>query len=107
LSTYELIIIIKGSISEEIEPGKEQVEKIFSKFNISVSEKHEWQHKKLWHPIDKIEDGSYNSFICEIDPQKIKDIQREFTLASNVLRTFFVKIDKKKVKKENASKKIS
>ncbi len=52
-----------------------------------------WGRRKLAYDIDKQRDGYYVLFESKIEPQALKEIERNMNLAPNVLRYLFVRTD--------------
>jgi small subunit ribosomal protein S6 len=90
MRAYEItnILINEGSLVEET---KKQIKEILSKFSAEITAEEDWGQKTLWHRIRGYETGFFTFLKCKAKPETIKEIEREFHLNQNILRSLIVK----------------
>jgi small subunit ribosomal protein S6 len=90
MRAYEITnIIVEGG--NLVEDTKKEIKDILSKLGVEITSEEDWGQKKLWHKIRGHETGFYTFFKCNAKPDTIKQIEREFHLNQNILRSLVIK----------------
>ncbi len=96
MKTYELLAIFKPNLDAE------EVEKMISKINDTVSEfggkvesTDKIGRKKLAYDVQNFRDGYFTSMVMELPGDKVAEFKRQLRLNDNILRTMFLEISKK------------
>ena len=93
--TYELLYIVPSKFSEtEIADVTKIVEGLLTKHEAKVLKTENLGKIKFAYPIKKFTHGTYILTYIEVAGEKIKDLDLELKLASEVLRHVFVKREK-------------
>ncbi len=91
-SKYEVPVVIKPLLPDDIESKvvKKMVD-IVKELGGSFERREVWGKKHLAYPINNHQEGYYIFFILEIDPQNVSEVEREFTLISDILKFMVIK----------------
>ncbi len=89
--TYELTVILRNKETESL---IEKTKDILTKHGTTVLSDNSLGVKKLAYQIDGETQGYYLFMNVQIPPDSVRKITNEFRLNSDILRHFFVKINK-------------
>lgn len=92
---YEITFISK----EEIDPG---VKKIIESQNGKITNESGFGRRKLAYPIGKEQSGCYFTYVFEVAPEQIEEINKKIRLESKIIRYLLIQkiIHKSSLKKE-------
>jgi len=83
LRNYEIITIFQDT--PEIAATKKAFEEMLTRNAVKVSSQEEWGVRKLPHEIRKKPTGFYYYVACQMDPQKVKDVNHDAHLMQEIL----------------------
>ncbi|MFC1564636.1 30S ribosomal protein S6 [candidate division KSB1 bacterium] len=87
MNSYESVIIVNSSLSEEtLNKIVKRSEDFISKNGGKLAETIQWGKRRLAYPIKKFQYGYYFIFKFEASPEIISEFEREFRLDENILR---------------------
>jgi small subunit ribosomal protein S6 len=87
MKSYESIIIVNSSLSEEtLNKIVKRSEDFVTKNGGKLIETIQWGKRRLAYPIKKFQYGYYFIFKFEASPEIISEFEREFRLDENILR---------------------
>jgi len=99
---YELLYIVSNKYSEdELKPIIAKVNKLVEDNDGKITHQEEWGKKKFAYPIQHFNYGYYNLLEFESDGEKLKKINKELRIDSDILR---FQIVAKKIKTEEEIK---
>ena len=97
MKKYELMTIYPIE-DEKFKDGTEKVKAVLAQFGASVEKEESYGDRDLAYEIGKNKRGRFVLFIVKANPAKIVDINTQFRLNNNLLKSLFVKIDDKEAK---------
>jgi len=93
---YELMVILKPLLPEDIRSGVEKkVEKLVKNAKGKVLGEDVWGKRHLAYPIKKHEEGYYIVYKLELAQDKIKEFKFELGLINDILRSLLSKEESK------------
>ncbi len=93
-NTYELMVIIKPSLPENVRMGVEtKIIEILENGDGKVSKTDSWGKKHLAYPINKQNEGYYIVYNFETISDEIKAIEKALKSNKDILRFLLVKAD--------------
>lgn len=98
---YELLYLVAPSYSEEeIEPIKEKVRDVITKFEGNITYEENFGKKKLAYPVNKNHQGYYLLTEFDLDGQNLVELNKGLKLTNELLRHIVVKrsLSKKPIK---------
>lgn len=95
MKKYELMTVFPVE-EDKFKAGADSVRSILAQFGASIDEEKPFGDRDLTYEIKKQNRGRFLLFIVKANPAKIDDINRQFKLVDNLLKSLFVKIDEKK-----------
>jgi len=109
---YELLYIVSNKYSEEeIKPIIAKVNKLIVDNEGKITNSQEWGKKKLAYPIQHFNYGYYNLVEFDCGGEKLKKINKEMRIDSDILRFQIVakkiKTEKEKLEKEKTKGKVN
>jgi small subunit ribosomal protein S6 len=72
------------------EETKNTVKDILKKYSVEITGEEDWGQKKLWHKINGYESGAFYHLRCKAEPKIIANLENEFKLNQNILRSLIV-----------------
>lgn len=87
---YEITAVYSPNAVEETKNGFKET---LAKHSVTVTNEEDWGIKKLWHPVDGKENGHYNFFQCEAEPNVIEKIESEAKINQNILKAMVVRVN--------------
>ncbi len=93
---YEITIVVQSKLEDQ---AREQVLNRVQGWITGGSEEAEkpvvthWGQRKLAYPINKHTDGYYVFYDAKVDPNRIKDIERNMQFSEDILRYLVVRKD--------------
>lgn len=104
MNNYELMVILKPSLPENVRKGvQDRIETILTKNNSEIVDIDVWGKKYLAYPVKKHLEGYYILFQLKTDNSSVKLISQSVKLISDVLRLGLFRVEdftKKEIKKE-------
>lgn len=90
-SEYEMVLILDGSSKEELTQTEETIKKTLEKREIEVVHHDDWGTRKLFHAINKLEEGVYHFFRFKGERSAIQPLNSDLHVISGVLKTFITR----------------
>ena len=90
---YELMTIFPLD-EEKSKNGTEAVKKVLSDFGAEITEEKLFGDRDLCYEIAKNKKGRFVLFNLNVKPETIADIEKQFMITPNLLKSQFVKLDK-------------
>jgi small subunit ribosomal protein S6 len=97
MKKYELMTIYPIE-DEKFKDGTEKVKAVLAQFGAQVEKEESYGDRDLAHEINKTKRGRFVLFTVKANPAKISEINTQFRLNANLLKSLFVRIDEKQVK---------
>lgn len=89
---YELCVLAPYPLSQKEEQTVwKDVEALFAELGGKVTFKDVWGRRGLAYPIKGFKEGAYVVYMLELDPSKIRELERQLRIMKNVLRHLVVK----------------
>ncbi len=95
MNKYELMTIYPIE-DDKFKAGAESVRSILAQFGTTIDEEKPFGDRDLTYEINKQKRGRFVLFTIKANPSKISEINKQFKLVDNLLKSLFVKIDEKK-----------
>ena len=93
-NVYEGLFILDTDLySRNPDEVSGQVASAVSQFGGEVLLTRLWDERKLAYPIKGHRRGTYWLSYFQLDPQRVKELTRQFQLSNSVLRFLFLKVD--------------
>jgi len=87
MNHYELLYLVSANYTEEeLVPIKEKVKELITKFAGQITLEDNLGKKKLAYPIKTVRNGYYLLYEFDLEPEKIKDLEREIKLTPEIMR---------------------
>ncbi len=94
LRDYELVMIVSPEVEDDAVPATvERVQEFITQQGGQVKEVAPWGRRKLAYPIDGFREGSYVVAQLGLDPQLVRTLEDNLTLAEDVIRHLVVKLE--------------
>jgi len=94
LRDYELICIVQPDVDDEgFHVVVERVETIITSYGGEVSKTDLWGKRRLAYPIRKFREGYYVRMETKLQPDSIREIERDFRLTEPLMRHLIVRMD--------------
>lgn len=91
---YEFTFIIHPSVEDEgIADVTEKVSQFITNGGGVVNSVDHWGRRRLAYPIQKQTEGYYVLMRVQLDPQAIKELERNLKLAEEVIRYLLVRVE--------------
>ena len=97
MKKYELMTIYPIE-DEKFKDGSEKVKAVLAQFGATVEKEESYGDRDLAYEISKQKRGRFVLFTVKANPAKIVEINTQFRLNNNLLKSLFVKIDDKEAK---------
>lgn len=97
MKKYELMTIYPIE-DEKFKDGTEKVKAVLAQFGATIEKEESYGERDLAYEINKIKRGKFVLFTVKANPAKIVEINTQFHLNGNLLKSLFVKIDDKEAK---------
>ena len=97
MKKYELMTIYPIE-DEKFKDGTEKVKAVLAQFGATIEKEESYGERDLAYEIKKIKRGKFVLFTVKANPAKIVEINTQFRLNNNLLKSLFVKIDDKEAK---------
>lgn len=93
MNTYELVLIINPSVSDE-EQKKivAKVEKMVGEQKGKVSSTEEWGKKKLAYEIKKFSEGYYSLLKLQLESEVATKLQTSLKMEERIIRSLLIKV---------------
>jgi len=92
MRAYEITNILLDHPQAVTEETKTTIREILKKFSVEITGEDDWGQKKLWHRIGNQETGSFFHIRCNAEPKVIANLENEFKLNQNILRSLVIKV---------------
>lgn len=94
MRTYELLTIHRPELAEdEVRKETAGVEAFLSGAGATVTGTDFWGKRRFAYEIDKVKEGYYTVMTFQGEPSHVADLDRELSLADNVMRHKLVRPD--------------
>jgi small subunit ribosomal protein S6 len=91
---YEIMVIIDPEVDDrQVTPLLERPLKSFSKAGGTVDNLDIWGRRRLAYPIQKKSEGIYAVLNVTAEPAVVKELDRQFTLNEQIMRTKVIRPD--------------
>lgn len=91
---YELMIILKPLLPEDIRSGIEKrLVTLVKKLKGSIKDTDVWGKRHLAYTIDNHEEGYYIVYDLELDPASVKELNTELKLFNDIIRFVLIRKD--------------
>ena len=91
---YELMTIFPLD-EEKSKKGTEDVRKVLTDFGAEITEEKLFGDRDLCYEIAKNKKGRFVLFNLNVNPEKIVEIEKQFMITPNLLKSQFVRLDNK------------
>jgi len=92
---YELMIIFKPLLPEEIRTGVEKrISTLLKKGKGKILSQDVWGKRHLAYAIDSHEEGYYIVYKLSLEPSYVEELKRELHLINDILRFLITKEEK-------------
>ena len=92
MRAYEITNVILDNPHSLTEETKSEIKNILQKYSVEIESEEDWGQKKLWHKIRGNETGFYHYMKCKAEPNVISDLENEFKLNQNILRSLTISL---------------
>ena len=94
MNKYELAVVVSAKIEEEDRIATiEKVKAYITRFGGTVTEVDEWGKRRLAYEINDKTEGYYVLVEFTADPDFPKELDRQFRINDNILRTIIIRKD--------------
>ncbi len=94
MRNYQMVFIIHPEFDEDQAAGViDDVKDLISRNDGKVTKVEPWGLRKLAYPIQKQHEGRYVLMELDLEPQKIKEIERVLKLMEPVIRQLIVRLE--------------
>lgn len=91
---YELIYIVKPTVTDEALPGMlDKVSKFITDKGGAVDKVDQWGRRKLAYPIKRFSEGNYISTKFKFAPKSTGDLENNLRLTDEIIRHLLVRLD--------------
>lgn len=91
---YELMVVIKPMLPEDIRSGVEKkLKAIIKKHDNEIVESDVWGKKHLAYPIKKHEEGYYIVYKLKCNPETVHEMGEEIKIINDILRYMLIRED--------------
>ena len=97
MKKYELMTIYPIE-DDKYKDGSDKVKAVLAQFGATVEKEEPYGDRDLAYEINKIKRGRFVLFTVKANPAKITEINAQFRLNNNLLKSLFVKLDDKEAK---------
>ncbi|BDC95846.1 MULTISPECIES: 30S ribosomal protein S6 [Treponema] len=94
MNKYELMTIYPTE-DEKFKAGTEAVRAILAQFGASIEKEESYGDRDLTYEVKKQTRGRFVLFTVSANPAKISEINAQFKLTVDLLKSLFVRIDEK------------
>ena len=94
MKKYELMTIYPIE-DEKVKDGSEKVKAVLAQFGATIEKEESYGERDLAYEIKKIKRGKFVLFTVKANPAKIVEINTQFRLNDNLLKSLFVKLNDK------------
>lgn len=95
MKKYELMAIYPAE-DDKSKSGAEAVRAVLAQFGATIEKEEPFGDRDLTYEVKKQKRGRFVLYIVSVSPAKIGEINAQFALTKDLLKTLFVKIDEKK-----------
>ncbi len=94
MKKYELMTIYPTE-DEKYKAGSDMVKAVLAQFGASIEKEEPYGDRDLTYVINKQKRGRFVLFTVKANPAKLVEINAQFKLNQNLLKSLFVKLDDK------------
>ena len=94
MKKYELMTIYPIE-EDKFKDGTEKVKAVLAQFGATIEKEESYGERDLAYEIKKIKRGKFVLFTVKANPAKIVEINTQFRLNNNLLKSLFVKLNDK------------
>lgn len=95
MTKYELMTIYPIE-EDKFKAGNDTVKAVLAQFGATVEKEEPFGDRDLTYEVKKQKRGRFVLFIVSANPAKIAEINTQFKLNNNLLKSLFVKLDAEK-----------
>jgi len=107
LQHYELTFIIPGNLPEDQHPAViEKVNSLLGQYQAQIVSQEDLGKRKFAYPIKHLRHGFYRTITLNLEPAKLKEIEKELKLDQNILRFLIIKTHETTEKEIAAQKEV-
>ncbi len=92
MNKYELMTIYPIE-DEKFKAGTDGVKAVLQEFGATIEKEESYGDRDLAYVIKKNKRGRFHLFIVNANPAKIAEINKQFALNHNLLKSLFVKVE--------------
>ncbi len=92
---YELMTIYPIE-DDKFKAGSEALKSVLAQFGATVEKEESYGDRDLTYAVKKQTRGRFVLYTIEANPAKLVEIDRQFKLATSILKYLFVKLDEEK-----------
>jgi small subunit ribosomal protein S6 len=93
MTLYESVFIARQDVSaQDVDKLSEKFSKVITEFKGKVIKKEYWGLRNLAYLLKKNRKGHYVMFGIEASPEAMTELQRQFSLSEDVIRSMTVKV---------------
>ena len=94
MRNYQLVFIIHPSFDEDQADGViNDVKDLITRNDGEIAKVESWGLRKLAYPIQKQSEGRYVLMEFDLEPQKVKEMERVLKLTEPVIRHLIVRLE--------------
>jgi len=98
LNTYENIVILDASLSDEaVSSAVEKIKELITASGGEVLKADSWGRRKLGYEINKHTKGFFVLFLFKAPPELIKKLEGYYKVSDTVVKFMVVKLGKKEI----------
>jgi small subunit ribosomal protein S6 len=92
---YEgLFLVSSNNAASDWNGVIEAIEKILKRSDAEIVSLKKWDDRRLCYPIQGTDRGTYILVYFNVDPLKLKAVERDVQLSENIMRVMFLRTDK-------------
>ncbi|MDB2414331.1 30S ribosomal protein S6 [Rickettsiales bacterium] len=94
MALYESTFIVRQDVSpQEVDKVTENFEKVLGKFKAKLVRKEFWGLRSLAYKVKKCKKGYYTMLCVDASAEAIDELQRQYKLSEDVIRSLTVKVE--------------
>lgn len=98
VNTYECMLLLDANrVSGDLQAAVAQIHAVFERHGAEILASRQWDERRLAYPIKGHKKGLYYLTYLGTDGKALVNIERDFALNENILRTLVLRIDPKLV----------
>lgn len=94
MRSYEIVVILQSEL-EDHKKVSEEIAEVVRGLGAEVEKVDLWGKKRFAYPIEKQVEGFYILYTLKLDPAQVKEMERLFSLRSQIIRHMVVNLEDK------------